>query len=176
MTYIHSLLTVTAKESIIRQVRIGLVGCVKNKLTTTAEAQELYVSTLFKGRRWYVENTCDRWFVLSALHKIVEPSDLLVPYDVSLVGAGSETRRLWAQATLAAIDHKLGDVRSYVFEIHAGSDYRDFGLTDGLLLRGELVVVPTLGLTQGRQLAFYANARKYGISATLVQEVKNCPL
>ena len=50
------------------------------------------------------------------------------------------------------------------FEIHAGSDYRDFGLTDGLLLRGALVVVPTLGLTQGRQLAFYANARKHGVT------------
>jgi hypothetical protein len=157
-------------------MRIGLVGCVKNKLTTTSEAQDLYVSTLFKGRRWYVENSCDRWFVLSALHKIVEPSHLLAPYDVSLVGATRETRRLWAEATLASIDHKLGDVRSYIFEIHAGSDYQDFGLTDGLLLRGALVVVPTLGLTQGRQLAFYANARKYGISAAPVQEVKNCSL
>lgn len=166
MTCIRNLLTLAAKESRLQQVRIGLVGCVKNKLTTTSEAQELCVSALFKGRRWYVEHTCDRWFVLSALHKIVEPSDLLVPYDVSLVGAKSETRRLWAQSTLAAIDYKLGDVRSYVFEIHAGSDYRDFGLTDGLLLRGALVVVPTLGLTQGRQLAFYANARKYGMFAS----------
>ena len=146
------------------QVRIGLVGCVKNKLSTTAEAQELYVSTLFKGRRWYVENTCDQWFIMSALHKIVEPSHLLAPYDVSLVGVTRETRRLWAEATLAAIDHKLGAVRSYIFEIHAGSDYRDFGLTDGLLLRGALVAVPTLGLTQGRQLAFYANARKHGVT------------
>ena len=145
-------------------MRIGLVGCVKNKLSTTAEAQELYVSTLFKGRRWYVENTCDQWLVLSALHKLAEPGDLLAPYDVSLVGASRSARRMWAQATLAAIDHKLGDVRSYVFEIHAGSDYRDFGLTDGLLLRGALVVVPTLGLTQGRQLAFYANARKHGVT------------
>jgi hypothetical protein len=161
MACIHNILTTTAEESRVQQVRIGLVGCVKNKLTAMAEAQDLYVSTLFKGRRRYVEHTCDRWFVLSALHKIVEPSDLLSPYDVSLVGARSETRRLWAQETLTAIDHKLGDVRSYVFEIHAGSDYRDFGLTDGLLLRGASVAVPTLGLTQGRQLAFYANAQKH---------------
>ena len=160
----------------MRQERIGLVGCVKNKLTAMSEEQDLYTSTLFKGRRWYVEHTCDRWFVLSAFHKIVKPSDSLVPYDVSLVGAGSETRRLWAQAILATIDHKLGGVQSYVFEIHAGSDYRDFGLTDGLLLRGAFVAVPTLGLTQGRQLTFYANARKYGISAPLVQDVKNCPV
>ena len=152
----------TAKAYRIQQVRVGLVGCVKNKLTTTSEAQDLYVSALFKGRRRYVERTCDRWLVLSALHKVVEPRELLAPYDVSLVGARRETRRMWAQETLAVIDHKLGDVRGHVFEIHAGSDYRNFGLTDGLLLRGAAVVIPTLGLTQGRQLAFYANARKTG--------------
>jgi hypothetical protein len=149
-------------------MRIGLVGCAKNKLSTTAEAQDLYISALFRGRRWFVENTCDQWLVLSALHKLAEPGDLLTPYDVSLVGASRSARRMWAQETLAAIDHKLGDVRSYVFEIHAGSDYRDFGLTDGLLLRGAHVAVPTLGLTQGQQLAFYANARKHGMSVQAI--------
>jgi hypothetical protein len=149
-------------------MRIGLVGCVKNKLSTAAEAQDLYISALFRGRRWFVENTCDQWLVLSALHKLAEPGDLLTPYDVSLVGASRSARRMWAQETLAAIDHKLGDVRSYVFEIHAGSDYRNFGLVDGLLLRGASIAVPTLGLTQGQQLAFYANARKHGMSVQAI--------
>lgn len=136
----------------------------KNKLAATALAQDLYVSQLFSGRRWYVEQTCDRWFVMSALHHILEPDDLIAPYDVTLVGTTRETRRRWSQETLAAIDKKLGNVRGYVFEVHAGSDYRDFGLTEGLLRRGALVVVPTLGLTQGRQLAFYTNARKAGVT------------
>jgi hypothetical protein len=149
-------------------MRIGLVGCVKNKLSTAAEAQDLYISALFRGRRWFVENTCDQWLVLSALHKLAEPGDLLTPYDVSLVGASRSARRMWAQETLAAIDHKLGDVRSYVFEIHAGSDYRNFGLVDGLLLRGASIAVPTLGLTQGQQLSFYANARKHGMSVQAI--------
>jgi hypothetical protein len=149
-------------------MRIGLVGCVKNKLSTAAEAQDLYISALFRGRRWFVENTCDQWLVLSALHKLAEPGDLLTPYDVSLVGASRSARRMWAQETLAAIDHKLGDVRSYVFEIHAGSDYRNFGLVDGLLLRGASIAVPTLGLTQGQQLAFYANARKHSMSVQAI--------
>ena len=102
---------------------------------------------------------------MSALHHLLEPDDLVAPYDVTLVGTTRETRRSWSQETLAAISDKLGDVRGYVFEIHAGADYRDFGLTDGLLRRGALVVVPTLGLTQGRQLSFYANARKTGASS-----------
>lgn len=157
-------LTTTAKAALIRNVRIGLVGCVKNKLAAPAVAQDLYVSQLFRGRRWYVEQTCDRWFIMSALHNIVGPDDFVAPYDATLVGSSREKRRRWARTALAALDGKLGSVRGYVFEIHAGSDYRDFGLTDGLLQRGALVVVPTLGLTQGRQLAFYANARKTGVT------------
>jgi hypothetical protein len=159
------LLTAAAKAALMRTVRIGLVGCVKDKLARPSTAQELYVSSLFRGRRWYVEQTCDRWFVMSALHGVVEPDAILAPYNVTLVGTGRGARRLWAQETLVAIDQKLGDLRGHVFEIHAGSDYRDFGLTDGLVERGGVVVIPTLGLTQGRQLAFYAKARKHGISS-----------
>lgn len=145
-------------------MRIGLIGCVKNKLAATAFAQDLYVSQPFRGRCWYVEQTCDRWFVMSALHHALEPDYLVAPYDVALVGTTRETRRRWSQETLAAIDGKLGSVRGYVLEVHAGSDYRDLGLTDGLLQRGALVVVPTLGLTQGWQLAFYTNVRKTGVT------------
>jgi hypothetical protein len=47
-------------------MRIGLVGCVKSKRSQAAPARELYSSPLFRGRRDWVERTCDRWFVLSA--------------------------------------------------------------------------------------------------------------
>lgn len=89
-------LTPPAKPALIRLVRIGLVGCVKNKLTTTATAQDLYVSQLFRGRRWYVEQTCDIWFVMSSPHIVVEPAASVAPYDATLVGSARQTRRRWA--------------------------------------------------------------------------------
>lgn len=150
-------LTPPTKAALIRLVRVGLVGCVKNKLATTATAQDLYVSQLFRGRRWYVEQTCDSWFIMSSPHIVVEPAASVAPYDATLVGSARQTRRRWVQEVLAALDDKLGAVRGNVFEIHAGADYRDFGLADGLLQRGAVVAVPTLGLSQGRQLAFYAS-------------------
>ena len=48
--------------------------------------------------------------------------------------------------------------RSDVFEIHAGAEYREFGLTAGLLARGCLIENPTEGLRLGEQLQFYSNA------------------
>lgn len=62
-------------------MKIGLVGCVKTKRATGAPARDLYTSTLFTGRRRYVEESSDRWFVLSALHRLVRDDERLEPYD-----------------------------------------------------------------------------------------------
>lgn len=136
--------------------RIGLVGCVSSKRARPTAARDLYTSPLFVGRRSFVERTCHDWFILSAKRGLVDPSETLEPYDVSLASASIPERRRWAQTTLAAIDARLGDVSGLVFEIHAGAAYRDFGLAQGLHARGARVEVPAEGLRQGEQLAFYA--------------------
>jgi len=135
--------------------RIGLVGCVKSKLDRPAQARDLYTSPLFRGRRRYVERTCDRWFVLSAKHGLVAPDTLLEPYDQTLKQVGRAERRRWSAAVLGALKHELGSFNSTVFEIHAGNDYRAFGLEDGIRQLGGQVNIPTDRLSLGQQLAFY---------------------
>jgi hypothetical protein len=71
--------------------RIGLVGCVKTKRSFASPGKDLYASPLFRGRRRYVEASCDRWFVLSALHGLVAPDEVLEPYDVTLSGGAGLT-------------------------------------------------------------------------------------
>jgi hypothetical protein len=135
--------------------KIGLVGCVKQKSDVGQPAATLYTSTLFKGRVRYVERSCDRWFVLSALHGLVEPTTVLKPYDVTLTRASRQQRRQWSQLVLRQLHDTLGDLSTYAFEIHAGAAYRDYGLSAGLSATGATVTVPAAGLVQGRQLAFY---------------------
>lgn len=79
-----------------RRLVVGLVGCVKSKLSRPAPAQELYTSALFEGRRRWVEQTCDRWFILSALHGLVHPDEVLEPYDQALSSASSRARLAWS--------------------------------------------------------------------------------
>jgi hypothetical protein len=128
-----------------RSRRIGLVGCVKEKATSAQRAKDLYTSTLFVGRRRYVERSCEQWWVLSAAHGLVHPDQLLAPYDVTLKNAGRANRRQWCSWVLAGIDERVRPRPGDVFEIHAGAEYRDFGLVDGLhrspvLLRRDDVV------------------------------------
>jgi cytoplasmic iron level regulating protein YaaA (DUF328/UPF0246 family) len=115
----------------------------------------LYVSTLFVGRRRYVERTCSQWWILSALHGLVSPEEVLQPYDVTLKDAGRAARRAWSHKVLAALDDRVAPRAGDVVEIHAGAEYRDFGLEQGLQQRGVTVLVPTARMPLGRQLAFY---------------------
>ncbi len=136
--------------------RIGLVGCSKTKRTTPSPAKDLYISPLFRGRRRFVERTCGQWFVLSAEYGLVEPDRVLAWYDRTLNDASAMEKRAWSERVLRGLDATLGSVAGCVFEIHAGKEYRTFGLEAGLRARGASVVVPTDGLPGlGYQVAFY---------------------
>jgi hypothetical protein len=119
-----------------------------------ALARDLYVSQLFRGRRSYVEATCDRWFILSAKHGLVSPQEALEPYDETLNEKSAEAKRLWSAAVLAQLTSAV-EIVGTTFEVHAGSQYRNFGLVEELRRRGANVEVPAEHLSQGQQLAFY---------------------
>jgi hypothetical protein len=137
-------------------MRIGLVGCVKQKALVTAPAAELYASPLFRARRTYVERSCDRWFILSAKHGLLHPDQPTAPYDEALTKVIRAARRAWSAKVVRQLEQALPTLDGETFEIHAGSAYRDNGLLDALHLAGATVVVPTEGLSLGRQLAWYA--------------------
>ena len=135
--------------------RIGLVGCVKQKAHSAQKAEDLYISTLFSGRRSYVEANCDEWWILSALHGLVGPKEELAPYEFTLKTLGVRDRRDWTSQLLIEIKEWIHPLRGETFEVHAGAEYRNFGLTNGLTRIGCNVVVPTEGMPIGSQLKFY---------------------
>jgi hypothetical protein len=135
--------------------RIGLVGCVKLKRDHAAPAADLYTSALFAGRRRWVAQTCDRWFILSAKHGLVTPEQVLEPYDQTLTAKSRSERRAWTQSVIADLDSQIADLSRHTFEIHAGAAYWDFGLRDDLVRAGARVEIPTEHLRQGEQLALY---------------------
>jgi hypothetical protein len=106
--------------------RVGLVGCASMKLRRPAPARELYVSQLFKKASAYAEATCDRWYILSALHGLVHPDALIEPYDVKL-GAntrGQEPIHTWADRVRAQLAAELGDIPRVDLVVLAGAQYQ----------------------------------------------------
>lgn len=70
--------------------RIAIVGCSSKKASAACAAREMYTSPLFRAARAYAEATCDRWYILSALHGLLEPATVIEPYDQRLSPATIE--------------------------------------------------------------------------------------
>lgn len=104
--------------------RIALISCAKKKLSVRAMAKELYISTLFQKSRQWAEQNCDQWFVLSAKHGLVKPTQIINPYEKRLARPTLKENSDWANKAFKGLA-SLGLLREGVtFVWLAGKDYR----------------------------------------------------
>lgn len=141
-----------------------LIGCVKTKLDVSAPAEELYISPLFRKRRTYAESNGGPWFVISALHGLVAPGDVVAPYDMALAAQSVQFRRAWGHRVAAQL-REICNLAGQTVEIHAGSAYVDV-LEPLLLSAGASVRVPLRGLSQGQHLAWYSRPLSPSVHTT----------
>ena len=130
-------------------MRVALVSCVKSKRTTAAPAKDLYVSALFQGLRRYAEVNADAWYILSAEHGLLNPVQIVEPYEKALNKMGSRQRLEWAEEVQRRLLRVLPEGAEVI--ILAGQRYREH-LVSFLRDRGFSVSIPLEGLSFGRQL------------------------
>jgi len=68
------------------------VGCGKGKLDHATKARYLYTGSLFRKANAYCIANYDEWFILSAKHGLLDPNDVIDPYDLSLKILGADER------------------------------------------------------------------------------------
>jgi hypothetical protein len=130
-------------------MRVALVSCVKSKLDHPAPARDLYTSALFRALRGYAETHADAWFILSAEHGLVDPHEVLAPYERTLNRMGKSQRQEWATRVKAELASRVPAGAEVI--ILAGQRYRE-DLIPFLRDRGHSVAIPLEGLPLGRQL------------------------
>jgi hypothetical protein len=130
--------------------KVGLVACSKSKASGPRRACELYASPLFRKAADYCRRRYDAWFVLSALHGLLEPDRVIEPYERTLVGLTKAQKREWAAGVAAQIEGR--GLRGARFYLHAGRAYA--AALSGLLD----CQTPLAGLGIGQQLAWYPEA------------------
>ncbi len=83
-----------------------LIPCGGKKAETPAPARDLYIGSQFKAGWKAAHALSDRVLILSALHGLVDPDDMVAPYDLKMGQAGSVTSaRLTRQAaSLGVLD------------------------------------------------------------------------
>src|SRR5438552_18972900 len=98
-------------------MRIGLVGCGKQKAATPMPACQLYTSALFQRAAAYCLTHYDQWYILSALYGLVEPTATLAPYEHTLVGRLRAEREAWAERVVEDLGRR--GLRGATFYVHA---------------------------------------------------------
>lgn len=133
-----------------------LVGCVKTKRTARSAAKDLYSSPLWRYRRAYAECLGVPWYILSALHGLLDPDQRIDAYDLALTDLRHEARRAWSARVLDVLKRRVPSIRDKLIEIHAGANYVHHGLERGLRDAGATVHRPLARITGvGRQQAWY---------------------
>lgn len=104
--------------------KIVLISCVSKKQDKTCMAKDLYVSALFK-KSWAYANklTPDKIYILSAKHYLLEPTDLIGPYNVTLNKFSAAERKAWAHEVLKEMKEAGLDLKEDQFTILAGKNY-----------------------------------------------------
>jgi len=136
-------------ESFGSSKRVALVACGKRKLGHQAKAKDLYTGTLFKLSIAYAAKLeVDRLYILSAKHGLLDPEQVIEPYDKSLKGMPAHDVRLWAAEVVAGLG-RVANLQSDHFIFLASIDYRKY-----LIPYLQSYEAPLEGMRQGEQLSF----------------------
>ena len=139
-----------------RPLHIGLVACSRTKADQPAPARELYVSPLFRAARAYAEGRYGpgQWLILSARYGLVDPDQVLAPYDLSLRQLTAAQREAWGDRIAIELTDRFP--AGTVLWFHAGALYRQAIAP----VVAHQVRFPLAGLRIGQQLAWYRQHRQ----------------
>lgn len=133
-----------------------LIGCVSQKNEVPMPAKDLYRSELFRRRRLWAEASGKPWWIVSAEYGLVDPDELIKPYDTRIGQLPLEARERLATQVSSALEERLGSLDGVTLELHAGDEYF-LTIEPTLRGRGARVVRPLGGLRIGEQLGWYGD-------------------
>ncbi len=132
-------------------MRIGLVSCAKMKLRGVHESRRIYISPLFRKALASASASCDRVFILSAKHGLLDPETRIRDYNITLNEFSKAQRERWSKRVLQQLKGKVlpGD-ELYFF---CGKRYREELIA--VLRDTHPCVVPLQGMSIGEQLRWH---------------------
>ena len=111
--------------------KVVLIGCGKRKLPNKSKATDLYIGDLFK-KSWALaekEFPKAKKFILSAKHHLLDPEEVIDPYDCTLSGARMNVKKEWSEIVISQLKEQRYSPDDTIFYIFAGNDYTKYLLS-----------------------------------------------
>jgi hypothetical protein len=130
-----------------------LISCSKSKGGHRDAARNMYVSPLYRKSVLLTEKWGLTFSILSAKHGLLDPDQVIEPYDLTLKGATKQVKREWAEK----VDTQIRNMTDRNLVILAGDDY--FApLIDAGKEHPLSYLAPMQGLSLGNRLTFLNEA------------------
>ena len=105
-------------------MRVALISCVKTKAGKPCQARDLYQGQWFpKAYAYAKKQNVDKILILSAKYHVLEETDVIEPYDLTLNKMSTAEKRTWAEEVLKQLSSKT-DLEHDEFIILAGTGRR----------------------------------------------------
>jgi cytoplasmic iron level regulating protein YaaA (DUF328/UPF0246 family) len=132
--------------------KVVLIACSSKKERFACRAESMYQSTLYKLSLAYAKQMkADKIFILSAKYGLLELSQIIEPYNITLNKMSNSEIQNWSNKVYESLKEKV-EIDNSTFVFLAGNNYRK-GLAKSL----KSIKVPLEGLRIGEQMHFLKN-------------------
>jgi hypothetical protein len=102
--------------------RVVLIGSSGSTATTPLPAAQLFESAGFLRAREFAAGSGHPWFVVTAKHGLLDPDDVVAPFDVQLGDQSIGYRNAWGEWVAAQLGDRLL-LEGVTVEVHGGVDF-----------------------------------------------------
>jgi hypothetical protein len=128
---------------VVVAARVVLIGSAGETADGPVPVGDLFRSPGFARAREHAVHSRLPWFVLSAKHGLLEPDDVVAPYDLELGDASTVYRSAWGEWVAAQLGERVR-LPGATVEVHGGVDFAQ-PLRQPLARRGAALELPLPG-------------------------------
>lgn len=97
---------------------VGIGCCGSKKAKTACEARSMYRGNYTMTCNKWIERNCEDWVILSAKHFVLDPDEVIEPYDLSLHDGGVDDK--WARKVSRTLKKRFPGRRFICLNSHYG--------------------------------------------------------
>lgn len=92
---------------------VALVMCSDAKMQTQGQAKQVYRGKLARKSLSWAASNCDHAFFLSASLGLVDPNEVIQPYNLSIRTLSSVQKKLWSLSVVSSLVSVFPDSHNY---------------------------------------------------------------
>ena len=107
-------------------MKIACIGCVKEKLSVVAPAEKIYVGQQFLDwRQEAIAWGADEFYILSGKHGLLNPKEIIAPYDVNLDQQSTEYKNEWFKRVAKRLNSLIEANKNVELKFFCAQSYSD---------------------------------------------------